>query len=403
MHEIRTRERFTNRTINIVVVVLTTIAYLPLLLDTDFYQLPPGKIILIVGLGILYSYLSTSGMMFVNGQLDQRPWFMPAYFVIQIIIIVLLFLFIDDLDNNLWMLILPTTAQSLVLSRWGTAVVCTSLLAATYFIYLAGIPSYLAVQILFQIAAAVAFAVLFTYIALRETVARHQIQQLATELHNANHHLSAYAAQAEELATSKERNRLAREIHDNLGHYLTVINVQIEAARITMPNNPAKAEDALNKAQKLTQDGLAAIRQSISALRESPLENQSLSEAINKLSAETQNTGIVTHFIISGDPKPLDSKMELALYRVAQEGLTNIRKHAHASRVDILLAYDDGEMVCLTVADNGVGTAAVEEDGFGLIGIRERVHLLDGQMQITTTPDAGFKLVVCIPMTVSSF
>jgi signal transduction histidine kinase len=391
------QETFTNHSINIVVLSLALIAFLPLLLDPNFYQMPPLNMILALVAGLLYAFVGTVGMRWYESRMGKRPWLKPAYFVVQITIIAFLFWVVGDLDNSLWLLILPVAAQSLSLPRWGTAVVSFSLLATIYFSFLQSAPMADAIQALLQIGAAMLFTILFTTIAVRETAARFRVQQLATELHKANVRLAEYAAQAEELATTKERNRVAREIHDSLGHYLTVINVQIEAARMIMPGNPTKADDALNKAQKLTQEGLTAVRQSISALRESPLENQTLPEAIARLAAETQNTGIVTNLKVVGTAVDQDAKINLALFRVAQEGLTNVRKHALASQVMMTLAYDRPDWITLTVADNGVGTAVNDNNGFGLIGIRERIQLLGGELTVKTAPNAGFSLIASVP------
>ncbi|MCB9434615.1 MAG: sensor histidine kinase [Ardenticatenaceae bacterium] len=244
---------------------------------------------------------------------------------------------------------------------------------------------------------ALIFVIIFVQLVLSADEQRHKAEQLATDLEAANHQLAAYAAQAEELATTKERNRIAREIHDTLGHYLTVVNMQIKAAQAVMAQQPEKAQDVLQKAQKLTEEGLTAVRQSVSALRDSPLGQKSLSVALADLLAETENSGIVTQFDIAGQPRPLDAKLDLTLYRAVQEGLTNIRKHARASRVDLLLDYRAADQVQLQIKDNGVGTAVSPTNGFGLLGLRERVHLLGGRLETETTPGNGFKLVITLP------
>ena len=115
------------------------------------------------------------------------------------------------------------------------------------------------------------------------------------------------------------------------------------------------------------------------------------------LLAETENSGIVTQFDIAGQPRPLDAKLDLTLYRAVQEGLTNIRKHARASRVDLLLDYRAADQVQLQIKDNGVGTAVTPNGGFGLLGLRERVHLLGGRLETETAPGNGFKLVITLP------
>ncbi len=244
--------------------------------------------------------------------------------------------------------------------------------------------------------AAVFFVALFAQLRLNEQQAREQMEQLMSELAQANNQLAAYATQAEELAMTQERNRLAREIHDNLAHTLTIVNVQIEAAKVVMEARPGQAMDALNKAQEMTQQGLVRVRESVAALRESPVSNRSIGEALKELLAETQRAGIVTDFTLTGESFALRNKVKLALYRAAQEGLTNVRRHARASRVDVLLAFEPGK-ISLTVHDNGVGCAEVTT-GFGLLGIRERMQLLGGSLEVHTALGEGFRLTVHVPV-----
>lgn len=248
---------------------------------------------------------------------------------------------------------------------------------------------------------AVMFVAVLTNLRMNEQRERERVEQLTVELEGANRQLADYASQVEELATTKERNRLAREIHDNLGHFLTVVNVQLEAARAVLKHDPDKALDALEKAQKLTKEGLTAVRQSVSALRESPLDTQSLVDAITALTEETRSAGIVTGFEIKDAKRRLTHQTKLTLYRVAQEGLTNVCKHAHASRVDVTLDYGEADKVRLVVADNGVGMAVPADtsysNGFGLIGMRERVRMLGGDLEIETAPGKGFQLTAVLP------
>ena len=241
------------------------------------------------------------------------------------------------------------------------------------------------------------FLAMFANMRLNEQQAREHTEKLMVELEQANVQLAAYATQAEELAMTQERNRLAREIHDTLGHYLTIVNVQIEAAKVVMDSDPGRAMDALNKAQELAKKGLTRVRESVAALRESPVSNRPLSEAIAALTQETQSTGIVTEFKVIGEPPVLEHKVALALYRAAQEGLTNVRRHARASRVDVLLEFQPSQ-VLLEVKDNGMG-ATETSGGFGLLGIRERMQLLGGRMEVSTGAGEGFCLMASVPLT----
>jgi signal transduction histidine kinase len=320
-----------------------------------------------------------------------------AYFVIQL---TLIFLIGFILGTGAWLIALPLAALAVnLLSHWWQRwIIYIAVLAIlTMPILRAGLWQEAYYYVL-TIVPAIVFVVIFTRLVTSEQQARQDAEALTADLEEANRQLAAYSTQVDELARTKERNRLAREIHDNLGHYLTVVNVQIRAAQAVMAANPQKAQEALDKAQRLTQEGLDAVRQSVSALRESPLSGRSLDEAIKLLVEETESSGIVARLVVRGEPFKLDPKVELTLYRAAQEGLTNVRKHARASKVDLSLIYSDNSQVALTVADNGVGATAVNENGYGLLGIQERVDLLGGQMNVHSSPGEGFTLSITLPV-----
>lgn len=390
--------RFTGIGVNVVVISLAIVALIPLLFSTRFWALPTWQIALILLCWLIYVANGTKGMMlherFLNFTL--APY---LYFGIQLSVMAgLLFLTRETGGGSVWILILPIAAQSLSRSWLFTAVLSVILIGLIWISYFPNQAWQDTIVDLLSIGAAMVFTLIFTSIAIRESSARNEVQRLATDLREANHRLAEYAAQIEELATMRERNRVAREIHDNLGHYLTVVNVQIEAAKTIMDSQPKKAQDALDKAQRLTQEGLAAVRHSVSALRESPLENQTLVEALEPLALELREAGLVAELTIEGDPTKRDPKIELTLYRAVQEGLTNVRKHARASRVDIWLRYTP-EQTSLTVKDNGVGTNLADRHSgsFGLIGIQERVQLLNGRMEIKTAPQQGFQFTITLP------
>ncbi|MCX5976820.1 MAG: sensor histidine kinase [Coprothermobacterota bacterium] len=244
--------------------------------------------------------------------------------------------------------------------------------------------------------AGLVFVALFTQVALDERRANQEAQRLTRELQEANLQLRRYAAQVEELATTKERNRLAREIHDSLGHYLTVVNVQLEAARLTCETDPQRALQSLAQAQAMTREGLAEVRRSVASLRQPATEGRPLAERIARLVEESQAHGLALEFSVSGELPPLSPQAELTLFRAAQEGLTNVRRHAKASHATLILDCSGTQSVRLSLVDNG-GGAAQPQDGFGLLGLRERVQLLGGAMHTVTEPGAGFSLEVELP------
>jgi signal transduction histidine kinase len=227
-------------------------------------------------------------------------------------------------------------------------------------------------------------------------VREERARETSHRLDESNRKLAQYAGEVERLSTIQERNRLAREIHDNLGHYLTAVNMQLEVAMMHLPPDEENARPALDKAQALTKEALSEIRRSISALRATPIENRTLHEAIELLVAEHRAIGNKVDFRVVGTIRPCSAMIEMAFYRIAQEGLTNIRKHAQATSADLVLNYSDSELVSLDIRDDGIGSER-SDGGFGLLGIQERVQLLGGTLTIDTAKGRGFLLKVVIP------
>jgi signal transduction histidine kinase len=248
-------------------------------------------------------------------------------------------------------------------------------------------------------------AVFMTLAALRQSADRRRLQELYDELHQAHQQLQALHERARETAVTEERNRLAREIHDSLAHYLTVIAVQLEAAEKLGASRPEWARAEVRRARHLTISCLQEVRRSVAALRTATLEELALPGALRKLADEFSDaTGIRVSLQLSvpEDVKP-SAEAALALYRVAQEGLTNVQRHAGASSVQITLSMQDGG-VELAVQDNGGGPkeAADGEGGFGLVGLRERVALLGGRLRFGQASSGGSRLAVVVPMRVGS-
>lgn len=243
---------------------------------------------------------------------------------------------------------------------------------------------------------AVLFTLVFTQIAVSAERARGEVERLAGELKEANEKLREHASQAEELAATRERNRLAREIHDGLGHCLTVVHVQLEAARSTLGRDPDRADAAIEIAQSMNHLALQEVRRSVSALRSSPLQGRSLSDALRHLVEENRVAGMGAELAVLGEPRELPPPAASALYRATQEGLTNARKHAQPGSAHLTLDYRDVGRVRLTVADDGPGADQTTE-GFGLLGLRERAQLLGGSVSVRTAPGEGFALTVEVP------
>lgn len=202
----------------------------------------------------------------------------------------------------------------------------------------------------------------------------------------------------EELATLEERNRIARDIHDSLGHLLTGLNVQMETALAMWKINPDRAYTFLSKAKQLGSDALQATRQSVSDLRFDPLEGRSLPEVVAVLTQDFhRTTGIqpVCQIRLDGS---LSHRINTVLYRVVQEGLTNICKHANATAVSIQIQSTE-QGLSLALQDNGTGfQVGANRAGFGLQGMRERVAALGGTLSILSEPGAGCCISLSLPL-----
>jgi signal transduction histidine kinase len=220
-------------------------------------------------------------------------------------------------------------------------------------------------------------------------------QRARRELAEANDLLRGYAAQAEELATTQERNRLARDIHDGLGHHLTVVQMQVKAARAVLATDPVQADAVLAKAERQAIEALAEVRRSVSAMRERR-PAPPLRTALEGLAAETSAAGVPTELRVDGSARMLSPDSEESLFRAAQEGLTNVRKHADATSARVLLHFGD-DTVCLEVSDDGRGLPSTPQQGFGLIGLRERATRLGGRLDVTPSPGGGTTLLVEVP------
>ncbi len=211
-------------------------------------------------------------------------------------------------------------------------------------------------------------------------------------LTQANARLVGYAATLERLTTSRERNRLARELHDTLAHSLSAMAVQLEAADALWDTAPDEARKRLARSLDTTRDGLAETRRALQALRASPLDDLGLGLAVralaesvaarNRLAVDVQTPETVER---------LSPAVEQCVYRVAQEALENVTRHAVARRVSVGLEVQ-GQRVVLTVTDDGQGfdaATALAEDRFGLRGMRERAELVGGALEVTSAPGQG--------------
>jgi signal transduction histidine kinase len=240
------------------------------------------------------------------------------------------------------------------------------------------------------------FILIFTQTAVTEQRGRIEMEKLAQQLTDANQHLSDYAKQVKGLTITQERNRFAREIHDGLGHYLTTINMQIKAAQAIMKKDPRQADQLLEKAEQLSSEALLDVRNSVESLREGSDTPLSLDERIRRLIETSKIKNREYIFNIKGSIREIQPQVNVTLFRSVQEAINNANKHSKSSLVEINLSFEDPKQVCLSIFDNGIG-AEFPEGGFGLIGMKERVQLIHGDINITTGAGKGFLIEITVP------
>jgi signal transduction histidine kinase/DNA-binding NarL/FixJ family response regulator len=238
------------------------------------------------------------------------------------------------------------------------------------------------------------------------------VQQIADQIAPFLANVRLYR-QVRALAAAEERNRLAREVHDTLAQGLTAIALQLDAASLLLPAG-ASAAPLVTEARELTRRSLEEARRAVWGLHPSPLENRPLAEALEAEAAEfSRRSGVAVSFDLRGEPVALDVERATALFRIAQESLHNVEKHAEASRVRVELQFraadppepgaERAAAVVLRVADDGRGFAPetvqpTPEGGFGLCGMHERARLAGGTLEIESAPGWGTRLVVQLPL-----
>ncbi|MBE9045999.1 sensor histidine kinase [Pleurocapsales cyanobacterium LEGE 10410] len=222
-------------------------------------------------------------------------------------------------------------------------------------------------------------------------------RQIRQKLANANEQLQKYAQTIEELAIVQERNRIARDIHDSLGHALTSLNIQMQTAVKLWDKEPVQAHSFLTQAQSLGKMAMQEVRKSVSTLREDAREERPLEARIETLVDDyRKGTGLsICTNICSCDT--VTKPVAKTIYRTVQEALTNIFKYAEATEVRIKLKTTSEEL-CLTVEDNGKGFDPQQKSsGFGLRGMQERTTSVNGQFQLTTAQGKGCRIKIKIP------
>jgi signal transduction histidine kinase len=211
-------------------------------------------------------------------------------------------------------------------------------------------------------------------------------------LEEANARLTNYSQTLEDLAVTRERSRIAQELHDTLSHTLSGLSVQLETMKAYWDVDPATARQRLDKSLAAARSGLDETRRVLMALRARPLEELGLVPAIRQMAEEAAvHSGLVLKLEIADNIPEMSPDVEQCLYRVAQEAVTNVLQHARAKELAVQMGFHENR-IWLTVRDNGVGFDVKSINGskhFGLMGMQERVNVIRGDLKITSQPGIG--------------
>ena len=203
-------------------------------------------------------------------------------------------------------------------------------------------------------------------------------------------------------AIIEERTRIARELHDVVAHAVSMMVVQAGAAEQVVEDDPERARAALTTIRTTGADALAEMRRVVAMLRdggEPDLSPQPGIEGLQALIEDARLTGLDAELMVEGTQRPLPAGLDLAAYRIIQEALTNVRRHASATHAHVVLRYAEDDVV-LEVRDDGRGSAAAHSDsrGHGLIGMRERAALYGGRLETASDEGTGFTVRATLPV-----
>ncbi len=200
----------------------------------------------------------------------------------------------------------------------------------------------------------------------------------------------------------EERLRIAQELHDVLGHHVSLINVQAGVALFLLDDDPEQARSALAEIKRSSRELLRDMRSTLGVLRgvdaQAPHQPTPGLDRLDALLDDVRAAGLDVALTTAGDPRPLPTGVDLAAYRIVQESLTNTRRHAGASTATVLIGYRDRELE-LRIDDDGAGPPAVERPGGnGLLGMTERAHALGGALETGAGPGGGFRVRARLPL-----
>ncbi len=240
----------------------------------------------------------------------------------------------------------------------------------------------------------VVFMISLLFYILSAITERHRIEEELRMAFQANRELNSYLALSEKIAEDRERKRIAREIHDTLGHALTGISAGIDAVKVLVDIDTNRAKEQLNNVSVVVRDGIRDVRGSLNKMRPGALENNTLKEALIKIICEYEAiSNLEIHLLYKWDNIDLDIAKEDIVFRVIQESITNSVRHGHAKTIWIELLEEE-EAYVMTIQDDGVGFDELHY-GYGLKQMQERLMIIGGSVRFENRD--GFYTHIKIP------
>jgi signal transduction histidine kinase len=214
-------------------------------------------------------------------------------------------------------------------------------------------------------------------------------------------HAQAKITWATAQAVTEERLRISRELHDTIAHNIGVIALQAGAARRVIATQPERAVQALGDIEKAGRDTLSGLRRTLGSLRRNepatPLHPTPGLADVDRLAAATTDAGVRVEVHWVGAPRPLPPEIDMSAYRIIQEAITNVVRHAGTDGCRVSVEYLDDELT-IEILDSGCGPRRTADSGYGLVGMRERVSLLQGRFSAGPSPEGGFRVTARLPL-----
>ncbi len=308
---------------------------------------------------------------------------------------------------NVFFIVFMIAAQAFITMKAKTAFIAISVFVSIYILAMwkIGIDADGLINLVLALLVGLVFVITMSLVLTRYAEQTERAEKLADQLRTANQELLAARQIEKNLATAEERVRLAREIHDGIGHHLTALNIQLQAAEKMIADKPEKALDAIRICREESKAALEEVRHSVAVMRRTPLDGKTLQEALLELVKDFETASEKTiQLLIPEDFPTMSSQIALTIFRAVQEGLTNIQKHAaDAGEIKIQLANNSGQLNLSIVDDGSVSTIDNTTSGFGLAGLQERAEQLGGTLRSSTLSDQGFELNITLPLREESY